>query len=110
MDRILDDDLLRPLGGAKQELVRLLLVPREAGLRAFELDQELVLAAGGSCREDERAHGATIEAQEQGRVVLERLGRERPELGQNLDDATSGHVLREVEPVGAQIPDDVRRA
>src|SRR5207244_9770568 len=86
--------------------IRLLLVPGEATLRRFALEQQLVLPAGRAGGEDDRAGGAALEAEQQDGVALERLA---GELGEDLGDPQSGHVLREVEPVRAEVADDVRR-
>ena len=58
---------------------------------------------------DERARRAALEAEQQRGVVLEGPAAEGAELGEHLGHVAARHVLGEVEPVGAQVPDDVRR-
>src|SRR5207245_3519920 len=53
--RVLDDDLARRVRRTEAHLSRQLLIPRQTGLRALALEDELVLPAGSPGGEDERA-------------------------------------------------------
>ena len=95
---------------AEQHHGRRLLIPGEPRIASLALEQQLILAAGGPGRENERTRNAAPEAQQQARLVLERATGVVAELGEHLGDLESGHVLGEIEPVRAEVAHDVRRA
>jgi hypothetical protein len=86
------------------ELVRVLLVPLEPGLRAVDADVEVVLVADADLRGVQHALRAALVAHEDVAVVVELAAlHEGREVGAERIDVQAGDVAREVFGVRADV-------
>ena len=120
---------------AEPQLVLVLLPPAQRGLRAADLQDQIVLVAGAHLADREAAPGAVVEAQQHRREVLdldvdeidllvaaallERLARsarllalrdDGGDVAEHVGDAQAADVLREIAPVRSDVAERGRGA
>ena len=99
-------DLFRLVDLADVQVVRMLLVPFQAGLLAVDPDREVVLFADGDLAGVQDALGPVVELEQAVAVVVHLASLdEGRQIGADVRDLQAGDVLGQVRGVGADVAD-----